>query len=206
MRMAILRPLDILPDNSIPGISLPLIPTALPVSGIPAEDWAVPELITFILRNHHGYVTDALPRIMRLLERVVTEYGLEHPELEDVFVTFHSLTIQFLTQMRKEEVMLFPVIRELARTHANQLEWACFPFEPIQALIDDIEADHSMIAEGLAAIRRLTHNFTVPEKVCRHYRQLYQWLEVFEKDVYLHEHLENDILFPKAIALENAMR
>ncbi len=171
-----------------------------------ADEWAVSPLIDFIIKNHHVYVTEAFPKIMDLLEKVVTEYGLTHPELEEVFVTFHSLTIHFCAQMRKEEQELFPVIRELVRAKENQKGYAYFPFESIRSQIENIEQDHSMIEECLANIRKLTKDFTVPATVCNAYWLLFQWLEAFEKDIHQHEYLENDVLFARAISLEDSMR
>ena len=108
--------------------------------------------------------------------------------------------------MRKEEQVLFPVIKELARVAKNQKDCAYFPFESVRSQIEDIAQDHAMIEEALANIRELTHNFTAPANVCRSYRLLFQWLEAFEKDIHLHEYLEDTVLFAKAIAIEDTMR
>jgi regulator of cell morphogenesis and NO signaling len=169
-----------------------------------AEKWPLPYLVDYILHNHHFYITDALPRIMALLEKVVTEYGLVHPELEEVHQTFHALAMQLITQMRKEEVILFPYIQVLSKPKYNVKESACCPGSPLGALLQEIEEEHLLIEQGLTDIRRLTKNFTLPPHVCNSYDLLFQWLQKFEKDIYQHEYLENNILFPKAIALEES--
>jgi regulator of cell morphogenesis and NO signaling len=190
-----------------PGLQLPFSTEHPgPIAALSVHKWPLPLLIDFIVDNHHVYVTHALPKIMDLLEKVVTEYGLQHRELEEVFRSFHSLASHFSGQMRKEELVLFPVIKELVTASRNHKDLAYFPFEPLQAMIEEIEKDHSLIEEGLVRLRQLTNNFAVPVYACQSFRVLYQWLEQLEKDIYQHEYLENTFLFPKAIALEDSMR
>jgi regulator of cell morphogenesis and NO signaling len=168
-----------------------------------AEKWPLPYLVDYILQNHHFYVTDALPRIMGLLEKVVTEYGLVHPPLEEVYQTFRSLSMQLISQMRKEEMILFPYITILAKQKDTTKEDCCTSVS-LSSLLQEIEEEHHTIEQNLAGIRRLTQNFMLPPQVCNSYDLLWQWLEKFEKDIYQHEYLENNILFPKALALEKS--
>jgi regulator of cell morphogenesis and NO signaling len=170
-----------------------------------AEKWPLPYLVDYILQNHHFYITDALPRIMGLLEKVVTEYGLAHPELEGVYQVFHSLAMNLITQMRKEEIILFPYIQVLAKhkDHANESD--CCSVSTLIALLQEIEEEHLSIEHSLTEIRSLTQNFTVPPQVCTSYNLLFCWLEQFEKDIYQHEYLENNILFPKVLCLKEAI-
>jgi regulator of cell morphogenesis and NO signaling len=169
------------------------------------EKWPLPYLVDYILQNHHFYITDALPRIMGLLEKVVTEYGLAHPELESIYQVFHSLAMNLITQMRKEEMILFPYIQVLAKHKDNANESDCCSASSLGALLQEIEEEHLSIEHGLTEIRSLTQNFTVPPQVCTSYNLLFQWLEQFEKDIYQHEYLENNILFPKAISLKESI-
>ena len=166
------------------------------------EKWPLPYLVDYILQNHHFYVTDALPRIMSLLEKVVTEYGLVHPLLEQVYQTFRSLSMHLISQMRKEEIILFPYITLLAKSKGKSGEECCLP-TTLGILLKEIEEEHNLIEQGLVTIRKLTKNFTLPAQVCNSYDLLWQWLEKFEKDIYQHEYLENNILFPKVLDLES---
>lgn len=167
-----------------------------------AETWPLPYLVDYILQNHHFYITDALPRMMGLLEKVVIEYGLAHPYLEEVFQAFRSLSMHLLSQMRKEEVILFPYITVLAKPKDKAKQIPCWHGTSLTALLQEIEAAHHTIEQNLADIRKLTQNFTIPPQVCNSYDMLFQWLSTFEKAIYQHEYLGNNILFPKAISLE----
>jgi regulator of cell morphogenesis and NO signaling len=155
------------------------------------------------MNNHHFYITDALPRITGLLEKVVTEYGLVYPQLQEIHQMFHSLAMHLITQMRKEELILFPYIQVLTKSTAADSS-GCGA-ESIKHLLQELEEEHAIIEQTLADIRRLTQNYAVPAHVCNSYRLLFEWLEKFEKDIYEHEYLENNILFPKAIALEQVV-
>jgi regulator of cell morphogenesis and NO signaling len=170
-----------------------------------AEKWPLPYLVDYILHNHHFYINDALPRIMALLEKVVTEYGLAHPELEQLHHTFHSLARHLIRQMRKEEIILFPYIHILAKPKDRSREFACCSGASLGILLQEIEEEHLLIEQGLADMRRLTKDFTLPPHVCNSYDLLLQWLQKFEKDIYQHEYLENHILFPKVISLEETI-
>src|SRR5687768_8230263 len=99
---------NILSESALPNPTLSPITEADTVLYLSAEKWPLPYLVDYILQNHHFYVTDALPRIIGLLEKVVTEYGLTHPQLEQIYQTFRVLAMQLISQMRKEEVILFP--------------------------------------------------------------------------------------------------
>lgn len=188
-------------ESALQNPTLPPVTEADTLLYLSAGKWPLPYLVDYILQNHHFYVTDALPRIMGLLEKVVTEYGLIHPQLEQVYQTFRSVSMQLISQMRKEEMMLFPYITILAKPKDKAREDCCATTS-LFILLQELEAEHHSIEQGLVEIRRLTQNFTLPPQVCHSYELLWQWLEKFEKDIYQHEYLENNILFPKALILE----
>jgi regulator of cell morphogenesis and NO signaling len=194
---------NILSESALQNPTLSPITEADTVLYLSAEKWPLPYLVDYILQNHHFYVSDALPRIIGLLEKVVTEYGLIHPQLEHIYQTFRALSMQLISQMRKEEVILFPYITILAKPKDKSKEDCC-TITSLAALLQEIEAEHHTIEQGLVEIRRLTQNFTLPPQVCQSYALLFQWLEKFEKDIYQHEYLENIILFPKALAFEKS--
>jgi regulator of cell morphogenesis and NO signaling len=107
--------------------------------------------------------------------------------------------------MQKEEQILFPVIKELVAGKKKSVKTA-IPFGTLRNPIRVMEEEHEGAGEDMENIRRLSNNFTVPADACFSYRLLYKQLEEFEQDLHQHVHLENNILFPKAIALENELK
>ncbi len=158
-------------------------------------------LADHIEQTHHTYLKRELPRLAELLDKLLAHHGDRHPELIDVRTTFRRLHEELASHMFKEERVLFPLVR--------QLESATRPFamhcgsvaNPIRVM----EHEHDDAGVALARIRKLTDNFQVPSDGCTSYRALYEGLAALEADLHRHIHKENNILFPKAAALEAAL-
>ena len=169
----------------------------------PTEEFDVPndaglgELTRHIVERHHGFVRRESPRIDGLLVKVCGKHGSAHPELHEVKALFTALAEELGLHMMKEERILFPYIEGL-ETPAQPA--ACFGSveSPIAAMV----ADHENAGAILAKIRARSNGFEPPEGACPTYKVLYQALMEFERDLHWHVHLENNILFPRAIAAE----
>lgn len=177
-------------------------------SGIPdkANVWPLDFLADYIVQNHHRYVTEAIPELTALLAKVIKAHGNQHPELETVRTAFNIVADELVAHMLKEERILFPAIRQLV--HVQQLGepvTCAFPFGSIANPIRMMELEHIDAGDTLESIRSVTNNFTVPTDGCYSFQLLYQQLETFETDLHQHVHLENNILFPKAIQLEQEL-
>ena len=137
-----------------------------------------------------------------LAQKVVSRHGTTHPELEQIRQLIGSLGEELLQHLSKEEMVLFPFITNLERNLAScgPRPLGCFGAvrNPIRIMI----AEHDAAGDALARMRALSGGFTPPEGACPTYRGFYQALEEFEKDLHQHVHLENDILFPRAIELD----
>ena len=165
--------------------------------------WETADLVTHIVTTHHGYVRHAVPRIASYLDKLVTVHGARHPELARVAQHFEELSNELLMHMYKEEEILFPYVRSLAAIEAG----APAPpnvFGTVRNPIRMMEAEHAGAGQELAMIRELTSDFHVPADGCATYSVCYKELEAFDADLRRHIHLENNVLFPKAIALERA--
>ena len=103
----------------------------------------------------------------------------------------------------KEEQILFPYIKRLAGIQRQNEPVHRPPFDTVRNPITMMELEHERAGETLAEIRRVSHDFTPPEHACTTYRVAYFKLQEFEADLHKHIHLENNILFPCAIALEH---
>lgn len=171
-----------------------------------AEDWSPAFLADYILQNHHTYVKDSIPQLEALLSKVESVHGKEHPEIHSIHTFFYSLSKELLQHMEKEEQILFPIIKQLVRYNQTGGSIGSLPFQTIRNPIAVMENEHAGAGEDMENIRRLANDFTPPADACHSYQLLYKQLEEFEDDLHQHVHLENNILFPKAIALENQLK
>jgi regulator of cell morphogenesis and NO signaling len=160
------------------------------------------DLIAHILATHHGYVKQEIPRLRQLLTKVVAVHCASHPELAAVQRTFGGLADELLAHMMKEEMVLFPYIEELEEASREGKRAPHAPFGSIGNPVRMMELEHESAGKALEQIRMLTAVYTAPETACFSYRTLYSALQEFEADLHQHIHLENNILFPRAIVLE----
>ncbi|MBN8820433.1 MULTISPECIES: iron-sulfur cluster repair di-iron protein [unclassified Spirosoma] len=178
-------------------------------SGIPdkANVWPLDFLADYIVQNHHRYVAESVPAITALLNKVVAAHGQQHPELETVQAAFALVANDLTAHMLKEERILFPAIRQVTQLQKTEHPALfSFPFGSIANPIRMMEVEHVDAGDTLESIRSLTNNFTVPADGCYSFQLLYQQLEAFETDLHQHVHLENNILFPKAIQAERELQ
>jgi regulator of cell morphogenesis and NO signaling len=172
-----------------------------------ARDWAtapLEALCRHIVDVHHAYVRQELPRLLQLAQKVVTRHGDSHPELGRIQQLVESLREELLQHLDKEEMILFPYITNLERSLANCGPRSLGCFGSVRNPIQVMMTEHDAAGEALAEIRELSQNFTPPEGACPTYRGFYAALSDFERDLHHHVHLENNILFPRAIELEES--
>lgn len=153
-------------------------------------------LIDYIVSAHHAYTKRELPQIFAYLQKVSSKHGDRHPELNLIFETFAELKEEMDLHMKKEELILFPKIKELERGLKQSA-----PIMNIQAPIAVMEDEHDHAGRCLEQIRQLSNNYNPPVDACTTYRLSFEALQAFERDLHQHVHLENNILFPKAIEM-----
>ena len=162
------------------------------------------ELTGHIVGKHHKYVRESVPRLRALLGKVKSKHGQNHPELAAIEERFFDLGQELQMHMQKEEQILFPYIESLERA-VNEKKSPEPPFfgtarNPINMMMQE----HDSAGQLLHEIRKLSGDFQAPKEACESYRELYRSLEEFEADLHTHIHLENNILFPRTVALEEA--
>jgi regulator of cell morphogenesis and NO signaling len=164
------------------------------------------ELIDHIVEKHHGYVRREALRIAGLLTKVEARHGALHPEIASIEGLFLALAQEMATHMMKEEHVLFPyIVRMEHAVHAGDpLPGSCF--SSVDRPIANMMADHEDAGALLSKIRQLSNEFTAPAGACASFVALYRGLEEFERDLHSHIHLENNILFPRAIEMESGKR
>jgi regulator of cell morphogenesis and NO signaling len=157
-------------------------------------------LIDFIINNHHRYVKENLPVIGEHLQKIMLKHAATYPGIVEAKILFDRLTDDFKQHMMKEEIILFPKIKklEMAVNTGNFSAEISAINGPVQVMEYEHETAHQLLEE----IKKLTDNFTYPENACTTYRVTMEELKIFEKDLHQHVHLENNIVFPKALAME----
>jgi len=174
-----------------------------PSNGTPKFNaWDTAFLIDYIVHNHHRYVREAIPIILGHTRKVATVHGGRHPETIRVAEGFAQTARDLEMHMRKEEEVLFPHIKRLVQAEREGERIGLPPFGSVRNPIRMMEAEHVVAGDEMAEIRSLTNGYTPPADACMTYRVSYQELEQFEDDLHRHVHLENNILFPKAVELE----
>jgi regulator of cell morphogenesis and NO signaling len=168
--------------------------------------WEPDFLIDYILNNHHHYIRVMLPILYLHTKKIADVHGERHPELLEVASYFAKIGQELEMHMRKEEHVLFPYIKSLVASRRVGMIPAAPPFGSVRNPIAMMEAEHQTAGDEMAMIRTLTNNYTPPDDACTTYRVTFQELEEFEQDLHRHVHLENNILFPKAVALEQIER
>jgi len=161
------------------------------------------ELIAHINSTHHVFVRSECPRIENLVAKVVSVHGKNHPELLEVQSTFSDLAGELSVHLMKEEQILFPYVL--------RMEEASFAGEPAPpamfgTVVNPVRMmmqEHDGAGEALRKFRSLTNDYAAPADACISYKTLYEALQGFEADLHQHIHLENNILFPRAVALES---
>lgn len=163
---------------------------------------SLPELITHILDTHHVFTKEELTRIEALTAKVIAAHGANHPELHLVGKLFEQLSADLKPHMFKEEQVLFPYILALEAAAQSNQSGPFAPFGTVNNPVRRMMLEHDTAGEILRDLRTVTSDYTAPGDACMSFRTLYEALAAFEKDLHQHIHLENNLLFPRAVEVE----
>ncbi len=173
------------------------------------KDWAAAtetELLDHILDTHHTFMKAQLPRLAGLFDKVQSAHGAKHGDvLASVRSVFDGFKAEIDEHLMKEEQILFPFIRELAAYEPGRGDKPVSHCGTVQNPIRQMYAEHDNAAQALEKMQELTADYTLPADACPTFAALYDGLQAIEADLHEHIHLENNILFPRAIALEEAI-
>jgi regulator of cell morphogenesis and NO signaling len=162
------------------------------------------ELITHILDKHHVYTKEEINRLTALIEKVIGAHGVNHPELHKIGAVFQRLCRDLEPHMFKEEQILFPYIIEMENAALNKRSAPGSRFGTVNNPIRMMMMEHDAVGDILRELRVLSSDYAVPADGCISYKTLFEALEVLEKDLHQHIHLENNILFPRAVEMEGS--
>jgi regulator of cell morphogenesis and NO signaling len=179
--------------------------TAAPRTSENYDRWNPDFLADYIYNKHHQYYYDEAPSIEELLANVVGHHGENYPELQEVYRLYRILAQELNAHFAKEEKVVFPFVKALVRAkqtgNVEELRNQFSLSQPIQMM----ESDHEEAGEILARINEVTDGYTPPAGACNSFQFLYKKLSELEDDLHQHIHLENNILFPKALQLEKEL-
>ena len=174
------------------------------------DDWNLDFLVDYIVNTHHTFVHKRLPDLKFYAHKVTRKHGHEHPELENIYKLVLKVEEELLAHLDKEENGLFIYIKEMVQASKNpEIKLDSLKAKisnPMNVLVDSQEKIHNQISEYLEEIKKLSLGYTLPADACGSYNLYYRLLKEFEDDLTQHVHLENNILFPKALALESELK
>lgn len=166
------------------------------------KSWPLDLLTDYVEKKHHRYVEEKIIEIKPYLDKICKVHGGKHPELLEINKNFKDTSDELTKHMKKEELILFPYIRALVKAKQKGINVNGPTFGTVKNPIEIMMQEHVLEGNRFEKIAALSNNYTPPGDGCSTYRVTYALLKEFEDDLHLHIHLENNILFPKAIELE----
>ena len=171
-------------------------------AGIDFKSWPLDLLADYIEKTHHRYVEEKTQVLLQFLDKLSSVHGSNHPELFKINELFQGCATELAKHMKKEELILFPFIKKMVQATIEKETIQKAPFGSVENPIAMMMEEHDAEGERFRKIASLTNNYTPPEDACNTYKVTFAMLNEFEQDLHKHIHLESNILFPKAIALE----
>jgi len=159
------------------------------------KEWDLPFLIDYIVQTHHKYVVKTLPDLVFYTQKIATVHGEHHPELIEISSKISAINTELTSHLKQEEEMLFPAIKSEIENPSKESK------EIIKSEISRMLGEHDFAGRTMDEINQVTHNYQVPDDGCNTYQVTFKLLRQFEDDLHVHVHLENNILFPKALKL-----
>jgi regulator of cell morphogenesis and NO signaling len=171
------------------------------------RDWnsePLAELISHIRNTHHKYTREELARFRPLADKVCAAHEKNHPELPEIRAIIGALAEELTMHMMKEEMILFPYIERMEESVIAKEPVLPPPFGSVRNPVAMMLREHDDAGGALRELRRITNAYTAPSDACVSYQTLYKALAEFEADLHQHIHLENNILFPRAVEIERS--
>ena len=166
------------------------------------KSWPLDLLADYVEKTHHRYVYEKTPILQAFLDKLCKVHGGRHPELFEIKELFDASAQDLGAHLKKEELMLFPFIKNMVKAKIDGSAIPQPPFGTVENPVNMMKHEHTVEGERLRKIADLTNEYTPPADACNTYKVTFAMLQDFENDLHKHIHLENNILFPKSIELE----
>ncbi|HAO07217.1 MAG TPA: iron-sulfur cluster repair di-iron protein [Chryseobacterium sp.] len=171
-------------------------------NSIDFNSWPLDLLADYVEKTHHRYVEEKTPVLQQFLDKLCKVHGGAHPELFEIRDLFFASAQDLGAHLKKEELMLFPFIKNMVKAKIDGSAIPQPPFGTVENPVNMMKHEHTVEGERLRQIAELTNEYTPPADACNTYKVTFAMLQDFENDLHQHIHLENNILFPKSIELE----
>lgn len=168
------------------------------------DTWQLESLVKHVENKHHSYIKDHVPLINEYLTKLCRVHGKNHPELLAIAKLFAESSSDLLLHLQKEENILFPYVLKLDQVHKGEIPLPASPFGTVRNPIRMMMGEHTIEGERFRQIRALSNDYTPPAEACNTYKATYAALLDYERDLHLHIHLENNLIFEAAIKYEDA--
>lgn len=159
------------------------------------KDWDLGFLCDYIVNTHHKYVIKTMPELVFYTQKIADVHGANHPELIAVAQSFAQISNELQHHMEKEEEVLFPSIKEFIQTKSHAIK------ATILSEITRMREEHEFAGGEMDRINVMTNGYHLPADACTTYQLTFKLMQEFEDDLHVHVHLENNILYPKAVKL-----
>lgn len=169
------------------------------------ESWPLDLLADYIVKTHHRYSDAQITKIKPYLDKIVQVHGDRHPELAQIQEVFNQIAGEISSHTKKEELMVFPFIKKLVNAKENNLPYENPKSRTVEDPVNMLRHEHDNQGDAFKKMAELSNDYTTPEDGCNTYRVTLNLLKEFQQDLHKHIHLENNILFPKAIELEKEL-
>ncbi|OFX23979.1 MAG: iron-sulfur cluster repair di-iron protein [Bacteroidetes bacterium GWA2_31_9] len=159
------------------------------------KEWNLDFLCDYIVNTHHKFVLKTLPELVFYTKKIADVHGEFHPELIEVSSIFQKINEELLQHLKMEEEVLFPAIKNALNNNSDEIK------SIIVSEIERMSGEHEFAGGAMDKINVITNNYSLPKDACNTYQVTFKLLEQFEDDLHIHVHLENNILYAKALEL-----
>lgn len=175
-------------------------------NSLPFNEWDIDFLAEYIVHVHHHYLKNQLPEIKTLLLKFADEHRKKYPYIADLERTFLRLYNEILPHLQQEEEIIFPYIRQIAHAFVSRESYASLLVRTLRKPIEEaMNHEHTSVIRASKKMRELTNDYTAPANACVSHKVVFLKLKELDNDLMQHMHLENNILFPRAIEMEKIL-
>lgn len=169
------------------------------------QTWETDFLIDFIIHVHHHYLEQSLPRTAAMIKHFVDEHEKKYPHMQEVNTLFIQLIAEIFPHIRQEEEVVFPYIRQMVHAYENKDSYGKLLVKTLRKPVDIMMLHEKGLISLLLSLRDITNQYTPPESACVSYKVTLCRMKELDNDLMQHIYLENEILFPRALKIEQEL-